>query len=326
MAQAPKAALAKLKTTPQDMPDIVTEDGRDINIHALQAEIVSDVKVTLNDDKAAWYIDLPVFEAEREVGNAHVQFLYDEMKNGTFNAASVIMASAWLGDVRYKINGQHTAWAVIFLPGFKMEVRELTFRVEDEEQLRLLYGTFDRGKKRSETHLMRVGLAGEPELLGVGSRVIGRLSSGLRFWVCEKYHERVRMRSTDTVALVKAKYLLLFRAVGEFLKSNRDASSTFVDRVPVSAALLETFHKVVTIAPEFWSRVLSGEGLEKGDARLTLRNYLMSTVVAGPGLSTAKRQVEAEAMYRCCILAWNHWRAGTKVTELKTPRTRIKAK
>lgn len=60
----------------------------------------------------------------------------------------------------------------------------------------------------------------------------------------------------------------------------------------------------------FWEGVISGAGLEAGDARLALRNYLTAPIRSGH----RRRDYLLVAM---SIKAWNHWRDGNPVTYLR---------
>jgi len=60
----------------------------------------------------------------------------------------------------------------------------------------------------------------------------------------------------------------------------------------------------------FWETTLSGAGLEVGDARLALRNYLLAPIRGGH----RRRDYQTVAI---AIKAWNHWRDGNSIMILR---------
>lgn len=293
---------------------------------SLKYKLLSDKKVKLSHERAESYLNLSVFEGERDFYEGHVQFLLDQMNKGTFNFSVIVLASCLYKGTVYKINGQHTCWAIMFLDDNPSpEVQEKQFEVETAEQLRLLYASFDRGKVRSDPHLVRVHLAGNEALKELNARIISHLSGGFRFWLFEKKDQQRRVRSDDIADLIQNEYLSLFRAIGLYVQKMKDMNLAVLRKQAVFAALFETFYLVPTIAPSFWDAVASGEDLSRGDARLTLRNYLLTTAIDRAGSGSTKRVIDSETAYRCCIAAWNHWRKDTKIEILRTPSKRVKA-
>lgn len=287
----------------------------------LHYEIVSDQTVVLDHARASRYIDLPIFPGEREVSDGQVQLLYDEMRKGTFNELLVILSTAVFSGVEYKINGQHTCWAVQFMsPGFALNVREIKYRVESEQQLKLLYSTYDRLKARTDAHCTKVILVGTPVMDGINVSLVSKLTSGLKFWYFDSDADRRRITPEQTAAIIQNDVPELWRHVALCVQPHASEHKHLL-RHPVLAAMFATFDKVHTMAPDFWNPVATGIGLErKTDARLKLRDMLMqSSVKATP---TGKDHVPPETMYRLAIQAWNHWRADEPVQVLRTTKER----
>jgi hypothetical protein len=121
--------------------------------------VVSDDRVVFDQEKAMEYIDLPVFPGERTAGDQHVNHLLDLVHAGEFNWHSVQIASAMLDGKRWKINGQHTAWMIMYLPtSLKPTVRETIYKARDQKELGDIYRTYDTGKGRDAGHQAKVGL------------------------------------------------------------------------------------------------------------------------------------------------------------------------
>ena len=292
----------------------------------LNAEVIIDKTVTLDASKAQEYVDLPIFAGERTVRDHWVQHLVDEMKKGTFNHLLVILSTAEHKGVYYKINGQHTCWAVAFMPpGFSIRVREIRYRCKSEKQLKLLYSTYDRLMGRTDGHITTVHLVGTDVGEGIPTDLLGRLATGVKFWLMANPEYR-RVTPDQIAAVIFSKYPDLFRQVGVFITDvNRDASR-FFKRQPVLAALFPTFEKVPTKAREFWHPVFTGLGLEKKtDARWQLRKWLLDTCLAkGTSGKSDQRSVTSEETYLICIVAWNRWRKGEVVQSLRPTKKRVK--
>ncbi len=309
---------------------------------ALEAAKLFDKRVNLNGMKAMWYIDLPIFEGERPITESHVQRLFDAMRDGTFLADSVTLVTAILGNRTYKINGQHTSWAAFYMtekvdPKFSLNVREVQYRVKDQEQLRLLYSLWDVNKPRSSNHLTSVHLAGIKDLEGVPGGIRTKLISAYKLWKLGYSEanvsiERSRYTPAQIAAMIKSDGLDSVVACGEFIHEGGYMVRKHVCRSGPMAAMLETFSKTKTKAPEFWKPVMDGIGLDDArDARYCIREFLTAAGVHKDATherasGKSKKTLTAEQMYRTCIRAWNYWRDGTLVQRLQTPPERPKAK
>lgn len=307
------------------IPQIVRGNLDVPKIPRLNVEVLSDKSVLLDLTKAGEYIDLPVFAGEREVSDHHVQFLYDEMRVGNFNPSLVIIATAVMQGVVYKINGQHTCWAVAFMDstekGYSIQVRELRYRATSKEQLKKLYSTFDRIKPRSDKHLVRVHLAESTTVEGIWANRIGTLVSGMRTWLYTTYSDRNRITPEQLAADVE-KRSALFSQVGLFTQPYHSGNPTS-GRNAVLAACFATFDKVPTKAAEFWQPVFDGLGLDsKSDPRWKLRELLLS-VSLRKAVTRATRVMDSEEITNCCLLAWNKWRKGeSSAASLRAPNER----
>lgn len=305
----------------QHKPTVRTDLLKIANSGTLQYEVISDETVVLDHARASRYIDLPIFPGERNVTDGQVQLLFDEMRKGTFNELLVILSTAVLDGVEYKINGQHTCWAVQFMPAaFQLRVREIKYRVHNQQQLKLLYSTYDRLKARTDGHLNKVQLVGTSVMEGINVSLIEKLTGGLKFWYFDDQRDRGRITPEQLSAIVQNQLFDLWRHVGLCVQAHA-SEHKHIARSPVIGAMFATFEKVPTKAHEFWGPVANGLGLDhKTDPRLKLRDMLMkSTTHVSLG---AKDYLPPEAVYRMCILAWNHWRKHTPVQVLRTSKER----
>lgn len=299
----------RINTTP------VHVDGTE----SLELKVISDKKISLDARYAERYIDLPEFKGERKITEGHVQFLHDEMLAGNFNPTIVTIALAELNGVMFKLNGQHTCWAVWSLcqskPEFALQgVRELKYLCDSEEQLRKMYGTFDRLLSRSDQHVTQIHLVDTPEFGDLAPSLIKKIIPGLTMWLFESRTERARYTPEQIATLARREHADTFRRVAKFWSGTNCHTDGHLMRQPTFAAMFATFDKDKKgdMATDFWSTVGSGVGLaSRQEPRYVLREFLRTTAI----LTNEKRKriVDGEEMYRICITAWNKWRAGELV-------------
>lgn len=325
--QLTAAELGLVHLPGQRIPTIHTGDLDLAGLAKLKIDIISDHTITLDHAKAIEYIDLPVFPGEREITDAHVQTLYDEMRKGTFNSLLVVLATATLDGIRFKINGQHTCWAVVSMPkNFSLKVRELRYRVNSREQLKLLYGTFDRLRARSDSHMTKVFLADSSVVADIWMSEVPRGVNAFRHWHLSDPNKRTRTSPDQLAAVIQGEFADLFRAVMLF-KQTFGTENGLARRLPVVAAMFATFAKLPTKAAEFWQPVIDGLGLTaKTDPRYVLRDTLQNAVSGGSNRGRpSTRLMSVEDQYRVCLMAWNKWRKGEVVRgSLRVPNERPK--
>lgn len=293
----------------------------------LKAQVIKDESVILNKDFAKWYIGLPTFEGERTVVEGHVQNLYDVMQQGTFNPNLVTISTAVLKGRTYRINGQHTCWAVLTTKNAEYTVRHVQYRVSNIEQLRLLYSTHDRLLPRTDAHLVKIQLVHTAEMDGIAPSTIQRLVPGLRLWMNERAMDQRRCNPQAIAAAVRGPHNATFRKVAEYY-AKHVSTFTEIKRQAILAAMFATFNVAPTKAPEFWDPVVTGLNLgAKTDARWALRDVIMKSCIQQKGSGKGRRQLGTEDLYRITILLWNKWREGGGVHSApRATNTRMKAK
>lgn len=331
MKQKQKNKSAKNKVSKKKIikdPRILHSVNKDLpvipGIKKMKYSVLSDRMITLDHDRAFKYCDLPIFEGERQITDPHVQLLYDRMKRGSFNPELVVLANCEFAGKTYKINGQHTCWAIVnMLPTFAMRVREIRYAVTSEENLKSVYSMFDQNLARSEGHLTKVRLVNTDVTSGVRASLINNLTSGLKFWLFESKTERRRYKDEET-ALMAKQHQETFRSVAFVLQDNSDLVGD-LKRQPVIAAMMATFDKLPRGAIDFWQTVVDGLQMDsKNDPRWRLKKYLADSALGTSTRGTMRRPVEPEVMYRVCIQAWNKWRKEEESKGLRAPIRRVR--
>lgn len=263
------------------------------------------------------YIDLEELGVERAVSDNHVEFLAKEMSQGNFlwNQASLDMVEcAWDGKLR-KLNGQHTCWARLSLPGeYQPLIKVNRWYVETPDEWRELYSRFDRNWSRTAQHVIQVNLFDTVEFAGVARSVLSKLSSGYRFWRMidkdfEDNPEAIARELRTPPTPVLARHVLERVMVA---LSDTAVRAAFA-RAPVIAAMLETFSKNVAKSADFWDRAISGVGFtSRHDPAKRLRDWLMTVTLSdkGGGRIGVRRQVSKRDMWNNTITLYNDHKAG----------------
>lgn len=297
----------------------------------LKAKVISDKVINFTKERAFAYLELDTFQGERPVNENHVQFLYNEWSGGRFMWGHVILCQGDLNGKRYRLNGQHTAWMrvncdenVFVKKGEEPRVREVVYAVENEDQLRTLYSTFDRNKTRTPGHVFKALLAGTSYAQDVWTSMLPTMLGGMRLWQVEE-KDKLMVTANDMAALVSDRYEQLFRIVGIYWQQHY-GDARWIKRSAVIAALFATFEAAGGKAPEFWDPVFNGLNLsDKSDPRYALRKFF-ETHKQSLKSSTALF-ASAEDSYRIAILAWNKWRSGQKtIASLRATDKRQKAR
>lgn len=290
----------------------------------LEYEIESEKKIHFTKARAFDFLEMQTFEGERPVRENHVQFLFDEWSSKRFLWHNVILASAKLDGTYYRINGQHTCWMRVNIPDShepieNASITERVYVVKSSDQLRALYSAFDRNAPRTVGHITKVMLMDTEAGTGIAGSYFRPLAAGFRLYFNPRWKET--SNTNELIAIIQQpEHSSLFNVVGHFVVQHY-ADHVFVRRSAVVGAMFATFSKAVKASDEFWTPVCSGLGLEKkNDPRNQLRKFLETHTHTGRRLNS---YVSAEALFRTCVAAWNHWRAGNEISMLKTPTTDI---
>ena len=275
-------------------------------------------KINLNAQKAHWLLnEIESFGADRPLSKPHVAKLVSEMQQGHFMPEITTIMVANLNGATYRLNGQHTATAVLemnkknksfSLPGVTM----IDYTVSDESELRKLYARIDRGAARTNRDVTFSFLAGTEEFKGVSKRVLKLLPIGLAFMKFEDSNSR-KLYAGETAALdVLGKHLDLSQHIAVFMGAldYKVIHHGHMFRGPVVAALYATFSVDKVDAERFWKAVATGVGFEsENEPAARLRQTLKNANLGGGVLQSGpKARIGQEDMYRVCLHAWNRYR------------------
>jgi hypothetical protein len=310
VAKKPSAEIIDIRSLGMGLK-MVSEDARNLDL-ALTEEVLS------SSEK---------FVADRPLRQGHVEHLLREMRRGTFIESLVTLIFCELDGVTYRMNGQHTCWAMTYFSDeadTTYVVKVQRWKAESEHDLRRLYASIDRGAPRTKANVVQSYLVGTDSFTGYTNRQIQEISSGFSLWHWESMHDRNMHGGEDVAHLMQTDFIEVCTRVGNVYRRWTTTDHKHMMRAPVIGALYATFQKAPRIAEEFWTVVATGVGIDsENDARHRLRNHLMTYSI---GMSPGKRSQSPEEMYRTCISAWNSFRDNREVRVFKPSSSRIKAK
>lgn len=298
--------------------------------------------ITLDDRTAANLLGAAHPPAERDVRPNWIKYLQAAMYRQTFIPQLVTLVVADCSSYRtngnsyVRCNGQHTCWALRGLnqhemPGLAYEqVRLLTFECKNDEELRRLYASIDRGSPRSPGHILNSHLFGTPEYENIQKSVLQLCGKGLRLWMWETKNERSIHDMDEVAALMLRERHDLCISVCRFfnmLGTYRDRAH--LNRAPVWGSILATFDANEKAGVDFWTPVQSGLGFKAaGDPRKRLREFLTSSRVEGKQkkVDPTLRVTSQEEMLRGCFHCWNKWMDGQTISQLKISSLKTRPK
>lgn len=262
---------------------------------------------------------------DRNLKNEHVVHLCREMLSGNFRWEQVNLVVCQLDGRWYRMNGQHTAWAVIYADdqGLDKKVRRpvqiMRYTAQTIADARRLYASLDRGLARGNAVVVKSHLLGTDKFPGYKSAHLAMLAQGLGCWLWESQTKRSLHGGDDRSYLLLTDHHRTALCVGTLLKESKAADIRHMKRAPVIGAMFETASKAPQISLDFWRIIRDGIGIaDKEDPRLVLRNYLMSTSLAKSQVTNGDYKiVSQEEQYRACVYAWNAFRTDRKMKRIQ---------
>jgi hypothetical protein len=297
----------------------IREMGRSIRL-------TEELEIVLTRERAAEHLKLKRFIAERTIKTPHVAYLQRCLIRGTFRPEQVLLARAYCQEDKqtYRINGQHTCLAIWNLPDHATNctVRLFTYTCKTLDDIRALYGSFDRAFARSQETVVSSIFLGKDGYEKYSRKYLSLIISGFSMWKWESSQERNKYDVDSRCHMLDTEYGSLAHRILDFYCEYDGIRSQHIRRAPVVAAMFETFQKSQAAAKSFWEAVTTGVGFENNnDPRLVLRSFLDRTAVSAKPTGN-KKVIGQEGMYRACIAAWNKLRAGEELSCLQPNQVR----
>jgi len=302
--------------------------------------ILNERKADLTKARAEDILRLPEFivhesHVDRNLRDAHVTYIINCMKRGTFHPewvtiiSCVCLEAVAVSDeltlpagTDYRMNGQHTCWGRLYMPDdWPCPVKFMRYEAANVQTMRQLYASIDRGAIRTNGNVIDSYLAGTEQFRGVPSAAIRAIAAGLSLWLWPE-PKRQKRDADDIAHQIQTTYSEQTSRVRDYVMNSPrgTAQRGILYRMAVIAALYETFSKLPTRAHEFWDAVRDGVGFTSvKDPRKKLHDALNNCVLVTSAIvrSSKKRHVTQEEVYRWCIQCWNYWRAEDEMTNLR---------
>jgi hypothetical protein len=264
--------------------------------------------VVISPKQAEQLLKLNAFEGQRPIGNDWVQDLAQEITAGRFRRGDIAIArKSFNGGEEVLVNGQHQLHACI-LTGQPIFATVEHYDCPDADDLWHLFGSFDGHRRRSEGHVMKAarGLFKSDPLRGVPLSVLRTCGTALMYLgggTKPNFSARPsnRCRKTELVQQYESDVV---RVNGYNTNDTKHMMT-----VPVVTAIISTHRANADMAPEFWERVLYGDGLSRNSPQFKLHQKLAqgkNFIIAGISNGHARNA----AIYCICASWWNAWRTG----------------
>lgn len=291
--------------------------------------LTSAKKVKFTREFATSFLELPAFVAERPLRDAHVEDLIKAAKRGDFHAELVQLASAHCRyDKTYRrLNGQHTCWMRQYMPeNWEITVSCLVYEVDSEDEFRRLYSTFDRGAARTSAHIINARLLGTEDFEGFNKHDLGLIVKGFAAYKMQTN----KVGNPDVLAdAMTGDGLKLCKLVQRILTTcqvHHMGAGSHLRRAGIIGAMFVTAQKNFEQSLIFWQKVANGLGAaSKDDPPFKLRDYIIKNP---KGRETAGKEavITKEDLLRLCIVAWNNWRKGEPMKQIRFHETRPAAR
>ncbi len=272
-------------------------------------------KLKLTAEMAETILAMPALDGDRHLINAHVDDLVGAMERGTFLPEDVHIDFAHVGKDVYRVNGQHTCWAITLLDGKYEPVVDLfEYECRSIDEALIIYASKDRGKQRLRHHLNKMYLSGFSEFDDVRPEVMKILPGGFALW---RFPSKGTTPDADTIcAMMRSENLQDVLRLANFLTPIYTYSQCrHIRRRAVISAMFSTFKKAVGDSQVFWAPVVNGVGVEStNDPRGRLRNALTELRInsGAKGYNTSWM-----AMLKACSHAWNAFREDRSMKILR---------
>lgn len=228
----------------------------------------------------------------RPLRDHHVVSLAKEMKEGRWMLNGEAIVFDENGDL---LDGQHRLWAAF---DHGQTFQSVIVRGVDPAS----FGTIDSGMKRSAGDVLAKAGVQYGTLVGAAIRLVHFYATGRRDHTIVQ-----RMSNAETLELLD-QYPRIKVAVE--LVGPSAALKAIISQTAMTAAVYFMLEDDAEATREFVEVIASGEGLKRGDARLTLRNLLINAKGLG-------RRMHHRIQFALTIKAWNAWRTGRELTSLR---------
>lgn len=274
-------------------------------------------KRDLTPAQAADFLTHWQYRKQRIIRRLRVETYVQQMMSGDWTYRTELNVGVLPDGSCYLLNGYHrlTALTQVSDPTITLPVRVVYTLMEDEQDMANYYGVMDIGGTRSSRDAVRAQDLAEawnvaPDLLVTAGAAAALIMTDFSGGRSHSWHSLVGRSIPARIRFLREWEAELVQA-NNIIKPAVKSVKKYFNRQAVVGVMLLTLRHAPDKAYEFWSAVVSGEGLYLGDPQMTLRNYLQATPT-----SKVHEHVYARYVANC----WNAFYREQKMT-----RTQVKS-
>lgn len=272
-------------------------------------KVIKDLIADYNVDKCNETLGFNNYDGQRNLMINRLNELKKKMKENKFHGCDV--AFGILDGVKYLVNGQHSLTAAVETKT-PIKVREKTFVCQEKEDLSNLYAQFDVGGGRTSTHIAKAyaaSLDGDwpARCITVCGSAISYIKYGQEYFQKTLKDERMQNAINDIKSCEFVKNTI-------YRNGGKD-KHRHLNKVPVVAAMIQSFKVDDEKAKKFWDLVRDGECLNKEHPAYVLREWLLR--VSGSHNAKTKEVVSTAEIRVKCLQAWVAFYNGKPSVKLK---------
>ena len=263
---------------------------------------------------ATEFAEMDAAPHDRKLSERRLMVYSRMLSTGAFRPVTWAKAFCQETDGTYRVNGKHTSVMLSGLPEPLPEFYAVieSYHCETLEDVAKLYATFDSTTQtRTAADIYGSFAATVPELRGMSCRILSSAIGALSYqeWG-EGYSSKATAAERAELILDNADFALwLQMLITEDVGSEERRTARFINRVPVAAAMLQTWKKAKGDSSEFWRSVRDETGGSPGTPDRKLARYLALVGVGSGGRGSQKAKVASpREIYVKCLHAWNAWR------------------
>lgn len=256
------------------------------------------------------------YDRQRDLDEQDVKNKAAAITNGKFSRGTQFHVAYLKGNPvhGFLINGMHRSWAVIE-SGRALEITLLETWCDTMEEINELYYREDMQKPRGLREVVRA--LNLPAELNLPESFLRSVAAACRF-ITDEFRFRSRKNLTNDLLQACLKEWQEEARIFFSLSTEAGPYKMRFYRASVLSIAMVLLRHSRQLAVEFWKGVFNDEGLQKGDPRKTLREFVITSLVSAN--IRGKKSVHDAHMARTVASAWNSWHKGQKLERIQRAR------
>ena len=274
-------------------------------------------QVIFTQELAQEVLSLERFEGDRDAKEHWVNYLAQQMKEGTFLWELVTIIACVYKKKTYRLNCQHVSCAIReHMPkNFKSstKVNYIVVEANSDYDLRKLYSIIDNNKPRTFYDKLIARLYGTKELKQISKSEIKRIGSGYANYLSGGMKATFEL---DIICdnMINENQTECMRIHDLMVSKPYDKSTAFLWKTQPIAIMFMTLEHHSKMFEDFWSGVLNHDTLKMDDPRKTLAKLLNQDIGIQRKLVAPERP--RVFVFKSCMYAFIKWANGEKIRSI----------